>query len=87
MGTVCGHEKSPKIKLNPPQNKTDVPETQPTHALPQTQVTFSTQLEDLSATLRSIPYKIPISKSDIRKFYKFQKTIGIFIFPKTSQRF
>ena len=87
MGTVCGHEKSPKMKLIAPQNKTDVPETQATHALPQSQVTFGSQLEDLSATLRSIPYKIPISKSDIRKFYKFQKTIGIFIFPTPTDDF
>lgn len=80
MGSVCGHEKSPKMKLIPPQSKADVPETQATHALPQTQVTFGSQHEDLSATLRSIPYKIPISKSDIRKFYKFQKTLGILFF-------
>ena len=75
MGTACHHQsKAPLIPISLPQQKDTIRTIATT-----TQVTLShlsQNLDDLSATLRSTPFRISILKEDIKFSYKFEKKIG-----------
>ena len=78
MGNTCSAKKKPSKSLQIPQIQNIPHVANSTQTQAATQSYLSQNLDDLSATLRSTSFKIPVFKQDIRTIYKFEKTIGKF---------